>query len=1269
MSKSPFLNRFGIGFISCALFFVLAGPALAQTTPLQASFSYNPASPLAGQAVQFTDTSTGNPTSWEWHFGDGSRSTAQNPSHTYATADTRTVTLTVMDANGEDHISQIVTVGEAELKASFRYRPATPAAGQSVQFTDTSTGTPTSWSWSFGDGSTSTLKNPRHTFMTAGPRRVTLTAANGSGSMSTSRTVSVAAGLSAAFTYSPTAPTAGQTVQFTDTSTGNPTSWEWHFGDGSRSTAQNPSHSYDTPDTRTVTLTVIGANGEDSISRTVTIGEAGITASFTFNPTSPVAGRTVQFTDTSTGSPASWAWDFGDGSAGVSPNPAHTYEFVGSYMVTLTATNASGSSRASQTVRVTAALAASFTCNPTSPTAGQTVQFTDTSTGSPTSWAWDFGDGSAGVSPNPTHAFTAAGSYQVTLAVQNATESRSINQTIAVGEAGPRASFAYSPASPVSGEPVQFTDTSTGTPTSWSWSFGDGSTSSLQNPTHTFATAGSKMVTLTAAVASGPETVSDMIEVEAGLAASFTYSPASPVAGKPVQFTDTSRGTPTSWSWSFGDGSTSTVQNPTHTFTTARSTVVTLTATSTSGSKSATRTVTIEAELTALFAYSPTAPVAGEPVQFTDTSTGTPTSWSWSFGDGSTSSLQNPTHAYTTAGSRTVTLTAANASGSMGTSRVLTVAEEGLSASFTYTPASPAAGQPVQFADASTGKPTSWEWHFGDGSRSAAQNPSHTYSTADVRTVTLTAMKANGEDSISRIITVGETGFTASFTYSPASPVAGQRVQFTDTSTGTPTSWSWSFGDGSTSSLQNPTHAFATAGAKTVTLTTTNASGSNSTTRTMTVGAATAASFTYNPTSPAAGQSVQFTDTSTGTPTSWTWSFGDGSTSTAQHPSHTFASSDSYSVTLTVTDGSTSNTASQVLDVSPASSLSASFSYSPGSPRPSQSVQFTDTSTGTPTSWSWSFGDGTTSTLQNPSHAFSTTGSKTVSLTVGDASGSSGVSRTVAVVASSGFIINHLNTDLSGIPDAWIEQAKKTLHVAYGTASHGSQLVFGMGGIDAFLGTGSKYAFNSGGSGGALDFRGYIGNFAGLNIATSIEFNHVQSTCWTCWNTATRAYLPANPDVNVIMWAWCYGVNDGPTRVANYLAYMEALERDFPNVKFVYMTGRTSATGAYGTYDAVGNQMIRDYCVAHNKILYDFYDIECYDPDGTYYGDKLPDDGLNYDSNGDGARDSNWGTRWQNVNPGKWFTCESPHSLPITANMKAYAAWHLWARLAGWDGN
>jgi len=268
-----------------------------------------------------------------------------------------------------------------------------------------------------------------------------------------------------------------------------------------------------------------------------------------------------------------------------------------------------------------------------------------------------------------------------------------------------------------------------------------------------------------------------------------------------------------------------------------------------------------------------------------------------------------------------------------------------------------------------------------------------------------------------------------------------------------------------------------------------------------------------------------------------------------------------------------------------------------------------------------------------------------------------------------GFVINHLNTDIADIPDAYITAAKASLHIGYGTASHGSQIVFGMAGIDTFLGTGTKYAANNGGSGGALDWRAYVGNFGGLNIATSIELDHVQSTCHTCWDTATRTYLPAHPEVNVIMWAWCWGLTDGTTWAIDYLARMEQLELDFPNVTFVYMTGRTMAAGAYVTGDQVGNAYIRNYCIANNKVLYDFNDIESYDPDGVLYGyPKVQDEAGAYDSNADGVRDSNWMTAWQTAHPGQWFNCESPHSQPITANQKAYAAWHLWARLAGWAG-
>jgi len=261
---------------------------------------------------------------------------------------------------------------------------------------------------------------------------------------------------------------------------------------------------------------------------------------------------------------------------------------------------------------------------------------------------------------------------------------------------------------------------------------------------------------------------------------------------------------------------------------------------------------------------------------------------------------------------------------------------------------------------------------------------------------------------------------------------------------------------------------------------------------------------------------------------------------------------------------------------------------------------------------------------------------------------------------SEALVVDHTSIELAAIPESWIEQAKTTLHIAYGHTSHGSQLTTGMTGLAAWKG--DLYAWNNGGAGGALDLRDYNGNFGGLGIADDLG-----APSRTAWEQATRAYLAANPAVNVIIWSWCGQVEGTEAEIQTYLDLMDGLESDFPNVKFVYMTGHTDGSGLSGTVHVRNNQ-IRSYCLAHDKILYDFEDIESYDPDGAYYGDKLVNDACDYDSNGDGTRDRNWAVDWQNAHPGEWYSCASAHSQPLNANMKAYAAWRLWARLAGWSG-
>jgi len=408
----------------------------------EATFEFSPSTPGPGQAVQFTDMTTGSPTSWSWNFGDGGTSSQRNPIYVFTAAGSYAVSLVASTKSGLKQASRTVAVAAMSvLTSSFTYTPSSPAVGQSVQFTDTSTGSPTSWSWNFGDGSTSAARNPSHSYATAGPKTVTLTVANGSGSDTVSRTVTVAVALAASFTFSPATPAVGQSVQFTDASTGSPTSWSWNFGDGSTSAARNPSHSYATAGSYSVTLTASNAGSSSSVTRTVTvIANPSVVASFTVSPAAPVEGQIVQFTDASTGSPTAWSWNFQDGTTSGLRNPTHIFASAGSYAVTLVASNASGSSSTTRVVTVAAEpadLSAAFTFSPSSPRIGDTIQFTDTSTGTPVIWLWDFGDGSTSALQNPSHVYDSTGSRTVTLTVRSSSGSNSASRTIVVADSSP----------------------------------------------------------------------------------------------------------------------------------------------------------------------------------------------------------------------------------------------------------------------------------------------------------------------------------------------------------------------------------------------------------------------------------------------------------------------------------------------------------------------------------------------------------------------------------------------------------------------------------------------------------------------------------------------------------------------------------------------------------------------------------------------------------------------------------------------------------------
>jgi hypothetical protein len=281
----------------------------------------------------------------------------------------------------------------------------------------------------------------------------------------------------------------------------------------------------------------------------------------------------------------------------------------------------------------------------------------------------------------------------------------------------------------------------------------------------------------------------------------------------------------------------------------------------------------------------------------------------------------------------------------------------------------------------------------------------------------------------------------------------------------------------------------------------------------------------------------------------------------------------------------------------------------------------------------------------------------------------------VAAGPAGGMIIDHTCTNIETVPEAAITQAKSQLHIAYGHTSHGSQVTDGMSGLVGFMNglghTTNLYDWNNGGTGGALDLRDYA-----LNISGASDLGNPD---WTTWEQATRDYLGApdagghgssRPEINVIMWSWCGQVGWASVdNINTYLSLMSGLEASYPAVNFVYMTGHLDGSGAAGNLN-VRNQQIRDYCIANNKVLYDFADIESYDPDGAVnYMQLLANDNCDYDSNGDGTLDTNWALNWQGAHTQDvdWYACSAAHSQALNGNRKAYAAWWMFARLAGWN--
>ncbi|WP_340114247.1 PKD domain-containing protein [Maribellus mangrovi] len=405
-----------------------------------------------GDEVSFVDASTNSPASWAWTFegGNPATSTAKNPTVTYDTPGNYEVSLTVTNSGGSDTktVSSYISVNRILMPpaADFVANVTTLKEGGTVSFTDLSTNAPTNWSWSFDGGTPdlSTVKNPIITYNTPGSYTVSLTASNTDGSDTKARIAYInvieKTPPVANFSVDQTTVEEGSTVLFTDLSTNSPDEWQWNFPGGTTNdlNVQNPSVTYSTAGTYDVTLTTTNADGTNQLTKTgfitVTQQQQAVVlyppvANFSYSSNSIETGQTVTFTDQSSNSPNSWEWTFAGNEVYTSTaqNPVITFNSADSYDVTLIVSNDDGSDTTTikscieVTDPVPAAPIADFSADNTAITEGGEISFNDLSTNSPDTWYWEFEGGTPATSTarNPKVTYQNPNSYKVSLTVTN----------------------------------------------------------------------------------------------------------------------------------------------------------------------------------------------------------------------------------------------------------------------------------------------------------------------------------------------------------------------------------------------------------------------------------------------------------------------------------------------------------------------------------------------------------------------------------------------------------------------------------------------------------------------------------------------------------------------------------------------------------------------------------------------------------------------------------------------------------------------------------
>lgn len=554
----------------CQSVYNLSQPIVVNPVPV-ANFSVNQTTACnPNQSFLFAPTVT-NATSYLWSFGDGTTSTSASPNKVYSSPGVYSVSLVITNSFGcsdtliRNNYITIQTPAIPTIAATVTSACVPLITQFSTNITNAS-----SYSWTFGNGQTSTNATQTVNYNQGGSfsPALTVTMANGCAYTSTATNYIQANPLPIAqFSVTNNNGCAPLTPNIDNNSSGA-TSYLWAFGNGQTSTDFEPVITFTSGGLQFVRLTAITAAGCSSqvqINGAVTVTTP--IANFSATNTSGCPPLNVQFTNTGSAN-GSYLWNFGDGTSSTQQNPNHVYSSLGEYDVTLIVSNGIGCSDtiaiedmvyASNEIATYTAPQPITSCSPF--TASFEIEQVPGE-----SYLWDFGDGYTEVGISPSHMYTEAGEYVVSLLVENSSPCGLIYpeyQTIIIEGETPEFDVTINPCPP---HAVSFSDDSDDS-VSWFWDFGDGTSSTAENPVHTYPNMMSHHVSLTTTTSNGCSY--SYIEFNAvnfaSTSATFTSSYEPGPFPQTVNFNSTNPAA-IGWLWDFGDGNTSTEENPVHTY-------------------------------------------------------------------------------------------------------------------------------------------------------------------------------------------------------------------------------------------------------------------------------------------------------------------------------------------------------------------------------------------------------------------------------------------------------------------------------------------------------------------------------------------------------------------------------------------------------------------------------------------------------------------------------------------------------------------------------